>query len=123
MCERCCRRFLRTASDHRQGTVPDSSIESLEAAKWDPELRLGLKRLLRSEVAPISVGFPFGFSVIFPPNLPLPTKIVTEIPEPIDITAQFGADPDVAEVDAHVRAAMQSALDRLAHRRRLPVLG
>ena len=61
--------------------------------------------------------------MIFPPNLPLPTKIVTQVLEPIDVVAQFGEDPDVAEVDAHVRSVMQTALDRLAKKRRFPVLG
>jgi hypothetical protein len=41
----------------------------------------------------------------------------------IDITARFGEDPDVAEVDAYVRKVMQKALDRLAKQRRFPVLG
>ncbi len=36
---------------------------------------------------------------------------------------QFGEDPDVAEVDAHVREVMQTALDRLAKKRRFPILG
>jgi len=42
---------------------------------------------------------------------------------PIDIAAKFGEQPDVDEVDAHVRSVMQSAPTRLAHRRRFPVLG
>ena len=59
---------------------------------------------LRMEILPISVGFPFGLSVlIFPPNLPLPTKVVTQVLEPIDVAARFGDDPDVDEVDNHVR--------------------
>ena len=41
----------------------------------------------------------------------------------IDIVAEFGEDPDVDEVDAHVRHVMQKALDELAKERRLPVLG
>lgn len=41
----------------------------------------------------------------------------------IDITARFGEDPDVAEVDAYVREVMQKGLDRLAAQRRFPVLG
>jgi hypothetical protein len=53
----------------------------------------------------------------------LPTKIVTEVLDPIDIQAEFGPDADVAEVDAAVRARMQDALDRLARERRFPVLG
>jgi hypothetical protein len=41
----------------------------------------------------------------------------------IDITARFGEDPDVAEVDAYVRDVMQKGLNRLAAQRRFPVLG
>ena len=77
---------------------------------------------MRFEAVPVSVGFPLGLSV-GTINLPLPAKIVTEVLEPIDITAQFGKNPDIAEVDAHVRKVMQSALDRLAAQRRFPVLG
>uniref|UniRef100_A0A5Q5BJU3 Phospholipid/glycerol acyltransferase n=4 Tax=Mycobacteriaceae TaxID=1762 RepID=A0A5Q5BJU3_MYCSS len=84
--------------------------------------RLGLERF-RSDILPISVGFPFGVSAVVPINLPLPTKIVTQVLAPIDVATQFGPDPDVAEVDAHVRAVMQSALNELAEQRRLPVLG
>lgn len=42
---------------------------------------------------------------------------------PIDLIAEFGEDPDVDEIDAHVRHVMQRALDELAGERRLPVLG
>jgi 1-acyl-sn-glycerol-3-phosphate acyltransferase len=84
--------------------------------------RLGLTKA-RMDILPVTFGFPFGFSVIFPPNVPLPSKIVTEVLEPIDITARFGDDPDVGEVDEYVRSVMQTALKRLAHQRRFPVLG
>jgi 1-acyl-sn-glycerol-3-phosphate acyltransferase len=83
---------------------------------------LGLTRV-RMEILPVTFGFPFGFSVLVPPNLPLPTKIVTRVLEPIDVTARFGPDPDVAEVDAYVRAVMQEALTELARKRRFPILG
>ena len=84
--------------------------------------RLGLKRLTRTEEVAVSFGLPFGLSVgAF--NLPLPAKIVTQVLPPIDITAQFGENPDIAEVDAHVRKVMQSALDELAAHRRFPVIG
>jgi len=43
--------------------------------------------------------------------------------EPIDVTEEFGDDPDVAEVDRVVRQRMQDALDELARGRRFPVLG
>ena len=85
--------------------------------------KLGLDNRLRMDILPLSVGFPFGVSVLMPPNLPLPTKIVTKVLDPVDITGVFGKDPDVEEVDAHIRALMQEALDRLAKQRRFPIIG
>ncbi|MGZ6880690.1 MAG: hypothetical protein ACXVGB_12440 [Mycobacteriaceae bacterium] len=41
----------------------------------------------------------------------------------VDVAAEFGNDPDADEVDAHVRSVMQGALNQLARKRRLPVLG
>jgi hypothetical protein len=66
---------------------------------------------------------PFGLTTVLPLNVPLPTKIIIEVLEPIDVAAQFGAEPDVDEVDAHVRFVMQTALNRLASQRRFPILG
>lgn len=83
----------------------------------------GLQELLRSKYFPLSIGFPFGLTPAFPPNLPLPTKIKTRVLEPVDIAAEFGPTPDVAEVDAEIRRRMQEALDELARERRFPVLG
>lgn len=119
--------YVRTAIETGVPIVPMVSIGAQESqlflARGDSlARRLGLTRA-RMEILPLSFGFPFGLSVIFPPNLPLPTKIVTQVLEPIDVVAQFGEDPDVAEVDAHVRSVMQTALDRLAKKRRFPVLG
>jgi hypothetical protein len=68
------------------------------------------------------VGFPFGL-VPAGLNIPLPTKIVTQVLDPIHIEDEFGPDPDIAAVDAAVRARMQDALDELARERRFPVLG
>jgi 1-acyl-sn-glycerol-3-phosphate acyltransferase len=84
---------------------------------------LRLDKLLRAKILPISFGFPFGLSAVLPVNVPLPTKIVTRVLEPIDVVAEFGENPDIDEVDAHVRRVMQHALDDLAAERRLPVLG
>lgn len=78
---------------------------------------------MRLKILTISFGFPFGLSVVFPVNLPLPTKIVTQVLTPIDIVAEFGEDPDVNQVDAHIRSVMQQVLDTLAAQRRLPVIG
>ena len=48
---------------------------------------------------------------------------MTQVLEPIDVRAEFGDDPDVAEVDAEIRSRMQGALDRLSRARRFPVIG
>ncbi|WP_179466930.1 1-acyl-sn-glycerol-3-phosphate acyltransferase [Mycolicibacterium vinylchloridicum] len=84
---------------------------------------LRLDKLLRAKILPISFGFPFGLSAVVPLNVPLPTKIVVRVLEPIDITEQFGEGPDIHAVDAHVRGVMQKALDELAAERRFPVIG
>jgi 1-acyl-sn-glycerol-3-phosphate acyltransferase len=119
--------YVRTAIDTGVPIVPVVSIGGQETQLFlmrgdSIARRLGLKRA-RIEILPFSIGFPFGPSVIVPPNLPLPAKVVTRVLEPIDITKRFGDDPDVDEVDAHVRSVMQKALDALARERRFPVLG
>jgi len=119
--------YVRTAIHAGVPIVPTVSIGGQETqlfltrGNWLAR-RLGLTKA-RMDILPVSFGFPFGLSVIFPPNLPLPAKIVTEVLEPIDVTARFGNDPDINEVDAHVRSVMQTALKRLARQRRFPVLG
>ena len=76
--------------------------------------------MARAKIVPISFGFPFGLSLVVPPNIPLPAKIVMQVLPPIDIVAEFGEDPDIDEVDAHVRHVMQRALDELAERAPAP---
>ena len=88
--------------------------------------RLGqITSRVRLNTLPIAFGLPFGLTLggVLPPNLPLPTKIVTRVLEPIDIATRFGDDPDLAEIDAHVREVMQDALEDLARERRFPILG
>lgn len=81
------------------------------------------RRAIRTDLFPIGFGAPFGL-VPAPLNLlPLPTRITTQVLEPIDVEAEFGPDPDAAEVDAVIRGRMQDALEELARRRRFPVLG
>ena len=85
--------------------------------------KLGQK-LGRSDILPITFGFPFGLSILtMPVNFPLPTKIVTEVLKPIDIKAEFGDNPDVEKVDRRVRSVMQTVLNRMARRRRFPIIG
>ncbi|OBI83513.1 lysophospholipid acyltransferase family protein [Mycobacterium sp. E740] len=119
--------YVRTAIETGVPIVPMVSIGGQETqlflARGDSiARRLGLKKA-RMEILPLSFGFPFGLSAIFPPNLPLPAKIVTRVLPPIDVVEQFGENPDVKEVDEHVRSVMQAALDELATERRFPVLG
>lgn len=95
----------------------------LSRGTWIAEKLGPIARLARTKILPISFGFPFGLSAVVPLNLPLPTKIVMQALPPIDIVAEFGEDPDIDEVDAHVRHVMQTALDALARERKLPVLG
>ena len=120
--------YVSTAIEAGVPIVPAVSIGGQETqlylsrGTWLAE-RMGLKRLLRSDILPLSFGFPFGFSAAIPPNLPLPTKIVTQVLDPIDITAQFGEHPCVDDVDEHVRSVMQQALKELAAQRRFPILG
>lgn len=114
--------YVRTAID-TAGTIGGQETQLyLTRGTWLAE-RLGIKRLLRSAILPVSFGFPFGLSAVIPPNLPLPTKIVTRVLEPIDIAGKFGEDPDIDEVDEYVRSVMQEALTELAAKRRFPILG
>jgi 1-acyl-sn-glycerol-3-phosphate acyltransferase len=119
--------YVRSAIDTGVPIVPAVSIGGQESQLFLTRgtrlaRGLGLSRW-RADILPVTLGFPFGLTVIMPPNLPLPTKIVTDILEPIDAIARFGNEPRVADVDAHVRSVMQTALDRLARERRFPVLG
>jgi 1-acyl-sn-glycerol-3-phosphate acyltransferase len=119
--------YVRTAIEAGVPIVPIVSIGGQETqlfltrGNWLAR-RLGLTKA-QINILPLSFGFPFGLTAILPPNLPLPAKIVTEVLEPIDVIARFGDDPDVEEVDAHVRAVMDAALKRLAGQRRFPILG
>lgn len=119
--------YVRTAIETGVPIVPAVSIGGQETqlfltrGAWLAK-RLGLHRI-RMDILPFTFGFPFGLTSAFPANLPMPTKIVYQLLEPIDITAQFGKNPDVDDVDVHVRSVMQTALDELGHQRRFPVVG
>jgi 1-acyl-sn-glycerol-3-phosphate acyltransferase len=88
---------------------------------------LGLKKTLRGSNLPIIAGFPFPIAVeVLPAHVPLPAKIRTEMLEPIEVDT----DPDRADDKAYVQqvydqvhARIQAGMDRLAAKRRLPILG
>jgi 1-acyl-sn-glycerol-3-phosphate acyltransferase len=123
--------YVRTAIETGVPIVPVVSIGGQENQLYLTRVvslvqRLGrIAKAARLNTLPVSIGLPFGFSLggILPPNLPLPTKIVTQVLEPIDVTAQFGKNPDIAVVDSYVREVMQGALTELSRQRRLPILG
>lgn len=119
--------YVKTAIETRVPIVPMVSIGGQQTQLFLTRgnglaKRLGLTRL-RINIVPISLGLPFGFSALLPPNLPLPSKVVTQVLEPINVVSRFGKNPDIDEVDVHVRSVMQTALNRLARERRFPVFG
>lgn len=88
---------------------------------------LGLKKLLRSEVAPIVAGLPFGiWPELLPSHLPLPSKIVNQILPPIRVSSNPARANDDAYVDliyGQVQERIQEAVGLLAQQRRFPILG
>lgn len=125
--------YVETAIEAAVPIVPVVSVGAQETqfylfrGEWLSRV-LGLakleRRIGRTDILPVTFGFPFGLSIIAVPiNIPLPTKIVTQVLPPIDIATRFGEDPDVDDVDRYIRWVMQSDLDLLSSRRRWPILG
>jgi len=128
--------YVRTALEAGVPIVPVVSIGGQEAqfhltrGEWLGRLS-PLRKVMRTDLLPLTFGFPFGLTPAGAGNVPLPTKIVTQVLDPIDpaaMVAELGAGPDaavdaVAAVDEVVRSRMQEALDQLARERRFPVLG
>jgi 1-acyl-sn-glycerol-3-phosphate acyltransferase len=123
------RGFVRLALRHDVPIVPVVSIGGQETAlflsRGEGLARLlMLDRLFRLKVLPISLALPWGVNVgDMLGHVPLPSKIIVEALPPIHLREEFGPDPDVDEVYAHVLRLMQETLDALAAERRLPVIG
>ncbi len=121
--------FLRLALAQNVPIVPVVSIGGQETAlfltRGERLAKLfALDRLFRLKVLPISIALPWGLNVgDMLGHIPLPAKITIETLPPIDLRAEFGADPDVDEVYDHLIRLMQDTLDALAAERRLPVIG
>ena len=86
---------------------------------------LGLDRLFRLKVLPISLAPPWGLNIgDMLGHFPLPAKITIQALDPIDLREQFGADPDIDEVyDEIVGRDAGHTRPTLAEERRLPVIG
>ena len=125
--------FIKLAIRNGTPIVPVASVgghdtlfvlsEGRALAKW-----LHLKKLLRVEVAPITLSWPLGIALHVTPlqHVPLPAKIRTEILAPI----YFDADPKNADDAAYVQrmyteieSRIQAAMDRLAAKRKFPIFG
>lgn len=83
---------------------------------------LGLKKILRCDMAPLILGFPFGLTLeAFPMHIPLPAKIRTEILEPVEVDT----DPDRADDKDYldrkykeIEGRIQDGVNRLAKKRK-----
>jgi len=121
--------FIRLALDQGVPIVPVVAIGGQETAlflsRGERLARLlGIDRLFRLKVMPISLGIPWGLNVgDMLGHFPLPAKITIETLPPIDLGAEFGPNPDIDEVYDHLIRLMQDALDALASERRFPVIG
>jgi 1-acyl-sn-glycerol-3-phosphate acyltransferase len=87
---------------------------------------LQLDRIARLKMFPVALQAPWGVSPAMLPEIPLPTKIRTAFQKPIKLSQ----DPKKATDDAYLEASykriegsIQSGMDALARRRRLPLFG
>jgi 1-acyl-sn-glycerol-3-phosphate acyltransferase len=123
------RGFIRLALEHDVPIVPVVSIGGQETALFlsrgeTLSKLLGLDRLLRLKVLPISIAVPWGLNIgDFLGHVPLPAKITVEALPAIRLRDEFGPEPDVDEAYEHVLRLMQETLDALAAERRLPIIG
>jgi 1-acyl-sn-glycerol-3-phosphate acyltransferase len=120
---------VKLALRHRVPIVPVVSIGGQETAlflgRGERLARaLGIDRLFRLKVLPISLSIPWGLNVgDLLGHFPLPAKLTTQVLEPIDLRERYGEEPDVQRVYDDVTGTMQATLDDLAAERRLPLVG
>lgn len=118
------RGFIRLAKSRGVPLVPVVAIGGQETAlflsRGEGIARLlGIDRMFRLKVVPISLALPWGINVgDMLGHIPLPAKITIQVLEPIDVSSM-----DVDEAYELVIGQMQAALTGLDQERRLPVLG
>jgi 1-acyl-sn-glycerol-3-phosphate acyltransferase len=121
--------FARMALEHDVPIVPVVAIGGQETAlflsrgeglaRW-----LGIDRLLRLKVFPISIALPWGLNFgDLLGHFPLPAKLTIQVLEPIHVRERFGPEPSPETVHDEVVKIMQATLDDLASERRFPILG
>jgi 1-acyl-sn-glycerol-3-phosphate acyltransferase len=118
------RGFIRLAKSKGVPLVPVVAIGGQETAlflsRGEGIARvLGLDRMFRLKVLPISLALPWGVNVgDMLGHIPLPAKITMQVLEPVDVSRM-----DVDEAYELVLGQMQTALTGLHEERSLPVLG
>ncbi len=121
--------FIRLALEKDVPIVPVVAIGGQETAlflsRGERLARLlALDRMFRLKVLPISLALPWGLNVgDLLGHIPLPAKVTIQVLPPIDLTEEFGRDPDLDEVYDSILTRMQATLDVLQQERRLPVIG
>ena len=121
--------FIRLAREAGVPIVPVVAIGGQETALFVTRGQraaklLGLDRLARLKVLPVSLGPPLGVNVLdLPGRVPLPAKITVQVLPPIDLEKRFGEKAQPKKIYDEVTSEMQEALDELAEERTLPVLG
>ena len=121
--------WIRLALEQKVPVVPVVAVGGQETALFVTRGQraaklVGLDRLARIKVLPVSIGPPFGVNLLdLPGRLPLPAKITLEVLDPIDLRDRFGAKPDPDEVYEEVTSEMQETLTDLAGERLLPIVG
>jgi 1-acyl-sn-glycerol-3-phosphate acyltransferase len=121
--------FLKLALEEKVPLVPIVSVGGQESAlflsrgEWLAKL-LGLDKSMRLKAVPISLALPWGINISdMAGHIPLPSKITTQVLEPIDLYERYGENPDLDKVYDDVIGTMQDTLDELAAERKLPVIG
>ena len=118
------RGFIRLAKERKVPLVPVVAIGGQETALFLSRGEglaklLGLDRMFRLKVLPISLALPWGLNVgDMLGHIPLPAKITIQVLEPVDVSRM-----DVDKAYERVTTQMQTALTGLAEERSLPVLG
>ena len=116
--------FIRLAKQKQVPIVPVVSVGGQETAlflsRGEGLARvLGLDRMFRLKVLPISLSLPWVVNVgDMLGHIPLPAKITVEVLEPIDV-----GELEVEEAYDIIIERMQRSLTALQADRRLPVLG
>jgi 1-acyl-sn-glycerol-3-phosphate acyltransferase len=120
------RGFLRLAKKAGVPIVPvvasggQDTFLPLTDGRWIAK-RLGLERLARLKVVPVSLALPWGLNVgDFLGHMPLPAKIRMEVLGPIDVKERFGDHADSQQAYDYVTQRMQEALTALAAERVVP---